>query len=425
MLTQEQNDRLTLVGPGTPMGDVMRRYWHPIATVSQMKARDTFPVRLLGEDLVLYRDLSGTWGLIADRCPHRSMSMVYGMPAKCGLRCSYHGWLFDETGACTEQPYEETEDPGSSFKEKVSITAYPVSEAGGMLFAYMGPAPVPQLPPWDLFVMDDVVREVGYAVVPCNWLQIMENSLDPIHVEWLHQHMFNYVVDKLGQSERKRDPLLHEKIGFDVFEYGITKRRILEGETEADEDWAVGHPIVFPNYLKSGSAATPVFQIRVPIDDENTGYWWYRCYTPESGIEIKPQAPEDIPFYDAPVPVLDPAGLPQWGILDNNSGQDIVAWITQGAITDRTKENLGRSDKGVILYRKLLEDALQAVENGKDPMNVFRGSTVNRIDLAVEKAKLKGRAGNVLTGVRGGNTTKYSPILKELDKEKAVDQVAK
>ncbi len=349
--------------------------------------------------------------------------MVYGMPAKCGLRCSYHGWLFDETGACTEQPYEETEDPDGRFKDKVTITAYPVAEAGGMLFAYLGPAPVPMLPPWDLYVMDNVRREVGYAVVPCNWLQIMENSLDQVHVEWLHQHMFNYVVDKLGTPERQREPQSHQKIGFDVFEHGIIKRRILDNETEADEDWAIGHPVVFPNYLKSGSAATPVFQIRVPIDDENTAYWWYRCYTPASGVEIVPQEPEDIPFYNAPVPKLDKSGLPQWGILDNNSGQDIVAWITQGAITDRTQENLGRSDKGIILYRQLLEDALQAVEEGKDPMNVFRDPTVNRIDLAVEKAKLDGRAGNVLTGVRGGNTTKYSPILKELDKE--LDAVSK
>src|ERR1700760_3489998 len=102
MLTKEQNERLTRVGPGTPMGELMRRYWHPIAAVAQMKGRDTYPVRLLGEDLVLYKDLSGTYGLLEARCPHRSMSMVYGIPEKCGLRCPYHGWLFDEQGQCIE-----------------------------------------------------------------------------------------------------------------------------------------------------------------------------------------------------------------------------------------------------------------------------------------------------------------------------------
>jgi 5,5'-dehydrodivanillate O-demethylase len=416
MLSSEQNERLTRVGPGTPMGDTLRRYWYPIATVSQMKDRDTLPVRLLGEDLVLYRDLSGDYGLITARCPHRSMSLVYGIPTESGLRCPYHGWAYDKTGACVEQPYEDTENPEGHFKDTIKTPAYPVAEGGGMLFGYMGPQPAPLLPPWDLFVMEDAMREVGYAVVPCNWLQIMENSLDPVHVEWLHQHLRNYVADKLNTPDKIRTAQSHEKIGFSIVDYGIIKRRVLVGKTEEYEDWTVGHPVVFPNILKGGSASTPVFQIRVPIDDKQTGYWWYRCYTPESGIPLKSQKAEDIPFYTVPVPALDDSGLPQWDILDNNSGQDIVAWITQGSITDRTKENLGRSDKGVVLYRKMLEDAMQAVADGKDPINVFRDPSVKRVDLPVEKAKLGGRAGNVVTGARGGNTTKYSPILKELDK---------
>jgi 5,5'-dehydrodivanillate O-demethylase len=413
MLSNQENERLARVGPGTPMGNLLRRYWYPVATVSQLKERDTFPVKLLGEDLVLYRDLSGNYGLMGSRCPHRGMSMVYGLPEKCGLRCPYHGWLYDNSGACIEQPYDDTENPANPLKVKVRIAAYPVQEMGGMLFGYLGPDPAPVLPPWDLFVVDDVMREVGHAVVPCNWLQIMENSLDPVHVEWLHQHMLNYVVGKLGQDERKRRPQSHKKIGFDVFEYGIVKRRVVDDKTEQDEDWSVGHPVIFPNFLKSGSAATPVFQIRVPIDDENTAYWWYRVYTRASKVPVTAQAPADMPFYTVPVPQLDPAGRPQWDILDNNSGQDIVAWITQGAIADRSQETLGRSDKGVVLYRRLLKEALDRLEEGGDPMNVFRDPAVKRIDLAVETNKL-GVAGNVLGGGRGGNTTKYSPILKQV-----------
>ena len=416
MLTVEQNQRLTQVGAGTPMGNLLRRYWHPIAAISQMKDRDTLPVKILGEELVLYRDLSGTVGLITARCPHRNMSLVYGIPTACGLRCAYHGWLFDETGQCIEQPYEDTENPEGRFKDKIVTPAYKVAELGGMFFGYLGPDPVPVLPPWDLFVMDGVMREVCFAVVPCNWVQIMENSLDPVHVEWLHQNMRNYVMDKLGTPEKKRTRQSHQKVGFDVFEHGIVKRRVLEGGTEEEEDWTVGHPVVFPNILKSGSASAPAFQIRVPMDDESTAYWWYRCYTEVSGVPIEPQAPDEIPYYTAPVPQLDPSGLPQWDVLDNNSGQDIVAWITQGAITDRTHENLGRSDKGVVLYRKMLEEAAQAVEAGEDPVNVIRDLSVNRIDLPIEKAKLRGRAGNMAKGARSGNTTKYSPILKELDR---------
>ena len=154
------------------------------------------------------------------------------------------------------------------------------------------------------------------------------------------------------------------------------------------------------------------------MDDENTAYWWYRCYTPTSGIAYEEQAPEDIPYFTAPVPQLDGSGLPQWDILDNNRGQDIVAWITQGAITDRTRETLGRSDKGILMYRKMLDEALRDVEAGRDPMNVMRGLNVSRIDLPVEANKLK-TSGNAVTNERTGNTAKYSPLLKKHDKHTA------
>jgi len=249
--------------------------------------------------------------------------------------------------------------------------------------------------------------------VPCNWMQIMENSLDPVHVEWLHRYMLNYVLGKLGKTEKQQKVRKHTKVGFDEFEYGIIKRRVLEGFTEDDDDWKIGHPVVFPNYLKTGNT----FQIRVPMDDTHTAYWWYRCFTEESGVKIEPQAFEDIPMYTAPVPQLDPNGMPQWDVLDNNSGQDIVAWITQGYVTDRTKERLGRSDRGVILYRKQLEEAMQAVEQGKDPLNVFRDASKNRIDFPTEKIFLGADRTNLVKGDRTGNTSKYSPIIQKADQE--------
>ena len=416
MLSTEQNDRLSRVGPGTPMGEVLRRYWHPIATVGMMNDKWTKKVRLLGEDMILYKDRSGTFGMMEPHCAHRRMNMIYGIPEANGLRCPYHGWLYDETGQCIEQPYEETEDPDARFKDKIQMKAYPVRELGGMLMAYMGPSPAPELPMWDLYYMDSP-RDIGFAIVPSNWLQIMENSLDPVHLEWLHMYWRNYVVDQMGEPERQKKIKKHELIGFDAFEYGIIKRRIVEGGTKDDEEWATGHPVLFPYYLKSGSVSSPVFQIRVPIDDYNTGYWWYRLYTEESGVPQTPQKPEEIPFYYTPVPELDFEGTPQWEVLDNNSGQDIVAWITQGAIADRERENLGRSDVGIILYRKQLEDAIRIVEDGGDPMNVSRTPQAP-IALEVESNKL-GVAGGSLAakdaGDRQGNTTKYSPILKELD----------
>ena len=146
MLTAEQNDRLTRVGPGTPTGELMRRYWHPIAAVAMMNDRSTKPITLLGENLILYKSKQGVFGLVDNYCPHRRMGMVYGIPTDDGIRCPYHGWMFDETGRCLEQPYEETEAPDNRFKDKVRIKAYPLQVKAGLIFAYLGPAPVPLLP---------------------------------------------------------------------------------------------------------------------------------------------------------------------------------------------------------------------------------------------------------------------------------------
>jgi 5,5'-dehydrodivanillate O-demethylase len=408
MLSPEQNETLTKVGPGTPMGKLLRRYWHPVAACSELVERPVKAIKILGEPLVLYRDKKGRPGLVGDTCAHRRASMLYGIPEDDGLRCAYHGWKYDRTGRCAEMPAEPA---GSTFKERIKIPAYPVEELGGLLFAYLGPEPAPLLPRWDLLVRDDALRDIGLAVVPCNWVQIMENGLDPVHVEWLHQHFNNYVLDRLGREGDKKSPQHHEKIGFDVFEHGIIKRRVLEGETEESEDWRTGHPIIFPNILLSGSVRRPTFQIRVPIDDTHTAHWWYSCYVASPGAAAAPQ--EKIPFYKVPVPSVDEDGEPQWTLLDNNSGQDIAMWYTQGPVADRSLEKLADSDKGVILYRKMLQEEMEKAQRGEDPMNVMRDPEKNvRITLKLEEAKLAGRAG---ARSRQGGATKYSPVLNEDD----------
>ena len=140
MLTTEENERLTRVGPGTPMGELMRRYWQPIAAAAELDENPVKQVKLLGESLVLYRNLRGGLGLIGDTCPHRSVSMLYGIPENEGLRCPYHGWMFDCVGQCVEMPAEA---PGSTFPSRVKIEGYPVEELAGLVFAYLGPAPAP------------------------------------------------------------------------------------------------------------------------------------------------------------------------------------------------------------------------------------------------------------------------------------------
>src|ERR1700676_3555954 len=216
MISAEENERLTRVGPGTPMGNLQRRYWHPIGGLEEMQDRWTKRVRLLGEDLVLYKDRTGKFGLIAEFCPHRRASLAYGIPTEDGIRCPYHGWKFDGTGSCLEQP---NEPEGSNFKDKVKTAGYPVEELGGMIFAYMGPLPAPLLPRWDGFVGDRVIRMCGWAPVACNWLQIMENSLDPVHTEWLHGKLQEFIEEKQGRTYTNSRK--HLKIDFAEFEYGI------------------------------------------------------------------------------------------------------------------------------------------------------------------------------------------------------------
>src|SRR5262245_46228780 len=151
MLSREDNEVLTRVGPGTPMGGLMRRYWMPIAALTEFETQAIKPVRLLGEDLVLYKDLDGTFGFVDRHCPHRRADMSYGFVEKCGLRCNYHGWLFDEKGNCLEQPYDDVASPDAHFKDKIRIKSYPVESHAGLVWAYLGPEPRPLVPNWEPF----------------------------------------------------------------------------------------------------------------------------------------------------------------------------------------------------------------------------------------------------------------------------------
>ncbi len=367
MLTAEENKRLTQVGAGTPMGELMRRYWHPVAGAIELKDNPTKSVRILGENLVLYRDRSGKLGLIDESCPHRRINMLYGIPEENGLRCPYHGWLMNETGQCLEMP---AESPESTFPDRVKVKAYPVQELGGLVWAYLGPEPAPLLPRWDMFVEENVLRDIGVTMLPCNWLQCMENSLDPTHAEWLHSYFSTYILEREGHPEAwDRFIARHGKIGFDLFEHGIVKRRVYEGSTEDDPAWNVGHPIIFPNYLRVG----PGFQMRVPIDDTHTWHVNYNAYHPPYGSNIKVPPQEDIPMYD--VPYKDETGR---FTVNFTIGQDTMAWVTQGPVADRTKEKLGESDKGIIMYRRLLREQMAIVEDGGEPMNVFRDPEKNK-----------------------------------------------
>ena len=210
MLTKEINERMTSVGPGTPGGELLRRYWHPIATSVELEENPVRKVRLMGEDLVLYRDKSGNLGLIDEPCPHRRVSLEYGIPEQEGLRCPYHGWLFNHEGKCLEQPAEPW---NSTFKDRIATKAYKAQELGGLIFAYIGPDPAPLLPRYDLLVWDNCMRQIGITNLPCNWVQCMENSLDPVHVEWLHGRFIEYAWERKGMKAPMSLRRRHVKIG--------------------------------------------------------------------------------------------------------------------------------------------------------------------------------------------------------------------
>ena len=402
-ISAKQNEKLTRVGPGTPGGELMRRYWHPIAATTELDHNATKRVRLLCEDLVLYRDRSGTYGLIENLCAHRRVDLFYGIPYPEGLRCPYHGWMYDETGQCIEQPFEETANPEAHFKDRVKLKAYPVQALGGLLWAYLGPEPAPLLPRWEPLVRENSLRDLGVTLLPCNWMQAQENSLDPVHTEWLHNDFTNYALERQGKPLPERPAWgVHKKIGFTVFEHGIIKRRITGDGTEEDEDWARGHPVLFPNILVVGSQDAPNFQFRVPVDDTHTLHLFYTVNTPGG-----PVPPQDGPVvFEVPMPNVDDTGAPPWEWLDTAPGQDMMAWWTQGPIARRELEKLGVSDEGVILFRKLLEDNIDAVARGEDPMNTFRDPEVNEcVELQTERPT--GRSG-------GGPAWKYSPMTPEV-----------
>jgi 5,5'-dehydrodivanillate O-demethylase oxygenase subunit len=407
MESAEQNQLLTQVGRATPMGELLRRYWQPIGALAELDGKWTRRVRLLGEDLILFRDRQGKLGLIAEQCPHRRASFLHGIPTERGIRCPYHGWEFSAQGKCLNQP-NESDNPG--FREKVSTDAYAVEEMGGLLFAYLGPQPAPLLPRFDGFVMPGTIRMMGRVVLPVNWLQIMENSLDPIHTEWLHGH--HHEFQKEQEGVKVAISAKHEKIDFREFEFGITKHRLLAGHSEDSDDWRIGHPIVFPNILAVGNGDEASryfsFQMRVPVDDTHTLHLWYNAYVPPNGAEVPAHLLKKVHVYE--VPYLDEQGE---FIVDNVDGQDMMAWVTQGPIADRTREHLGSSDKGVAMYRRVLRREIKKMQHGEDPMGVVRDPARNqRIDLPNERKKHHNSDGFASFMLR--THAKYSPIAGEV-----------
>lgn len=369
MLDHDRNQKLMRVGPDAPMGRLLRRYWHPIGAVSELDQRPVKPVRLLGEDLVLYKDLSGNYGLIDRRCPHRRADLSYAFVESCGLRCNYHGWLFDHTGACLEQPFEDAQEASGTFRKLASVKSYQVQALAGLLWAYLGPEPAPLLPNWEPFHWRNGFVQIVFAEVPCNWFQCQENSIDPVHFEWMHANWSTRLKGQPGPYSPR-----HLKLAFEEFKYGFTYKRVREDTDENHPLWAIGRVCLWPYALFTGGH----FEWRVPIDDENTlSVAWFFSRVPK---EREPFEQKVIPHWYAPI---KDENTGRW-ITSHVMNQDFVAWLGQGRMADRTRERLGKSDQGIVMIRRRFFDDMERIERGDDPKGIIRDPRENeRIQLPV------------------------------------------
>jgi 5,5'-dehydrodivanillate O-demethylase oxygenase subunit len=372
MLTREENEMLTRVGPGTPAGELLRRYWHPVAVAQELTERSpTQVVRILGETLVLFRDQTGRVGLIEDRCAHRGASLCYGRVEERGIACPYHGWLYDTHGNCLETPPEPAE---SQFRLTVKQKAYPVQKFVGLYWTYMGPAPLPVIPKYDVWARKDGTRKIFIQPqLDCNWFQAMENSVDPAHLQILHQET---AIDSIRRPAASTTRGFTDDIeGFDFYEvaFGIMKRRKYKNGM-LDE-----HPLIFPSILRQGNAT----QIRVPIDDTHTKVFFVRFYATADGKAVEEN--ENLPVeyvkpYKNPPDALHPFTKFR---MDAVQAQDHMAWETQGPIADRTRERLTSSDRGIVMLRQIMKREMDKVRQGLDPLGVIRDPSHAVIDTNV------------------------------------------
>jgi 5,5'-dehydrodivanillate O-demethylase len=385
MVTQVENDALTLVGKGTPAGELLRRYWHPVAVAGELtEEKPIKAVKLLGENLVVFRqppapgETEPRYGLVKEQCPHRLASLAYGRVDHEGIRCPYHGWKFDRAGHCIELPAEPA---GTPLLNKITQPAYPVEKLAGLLYAYMGPLPAPLLPRWDVLAREDGRRwTVIESVIDCNWLQAMENSLDPAHLYWLHG-----MFEAKGHISDHSKPY-DEKHDFIRFDYGVIKRRTTPGRKPSDPPLVDEHPVLFPSILRHVAKMSDAadgskrlrhnLQIRVPRDDTHTQV--YRVNFVPSKTDRSP-IDRDPPFEYRPLKL--PNGEYDMSIV---GAQDSMAWETQGGRYDRSQENLGTSDVGIAMFRRLLREQIEIVRNGGEPMGLIRDPKKNvNIDLGV------------------------------------------
>ena len=376
-MTREQNDELTLTGPGTLMGDLLRRYWIPALHDWELPEPDCPPVRvkLLGESLIAFRDTQNRLGLIDEFCAHRGVSLWFGRNEECGLRCPYHGWKYDVTGQCVDLPSEGDDGP---MRKRIKLKSYPCVEAGGVIWAYMGPPELkPELPALEWVRVAPRQRYVSKRLQESNYLQAIEGGIDSSHVSFLHSGALRtdpLFVGSKGNEYNDRDRMPF----FDVVEFEggllVGARR----NAESGYYWRIT-PYIMPwHTIIPPRAGHPLgAHVWVPIDDHNCWAWSIN-YHPRrelseaevgamkdgKGIHVKYVPGTFIPLQNKGNDYLmdraaQKAGTHYSGV-EGIAMQDASLQESMGPVQDRTLENLCPTDRGVVMMRRVLLKAAQA-----------------------------------------------------------------
>lgn len=386
LLSREDNELITQTGPNTPCGSLLRAYWQPAALTMELPdERPVIPVRLFGEDLVLFRKADGEHGLIGRRCAHRGVDLAYGRLEDCGMRCLYHGWLYDASGNCLEQP---AEPEGSRFHTKIRHVSYPVHERNGIVFAYLGGGEPPPFPGYDCFVAPDEYTFAFKGLWDCNWLQGVEGGIDPSHVSFLHRFLQEdpreaygqQFAEKVAGTDRSLSSFVGESyrpdIDVELADHGLRVYAV------RDVDEATRHVrvtnLMFPNAFVVPFGNTKTFaQWHVPIDDHR--HYWYMILYDFADVTDKETLRRQR-LESCTLPDFRPTrhrsnhwgfdATEQQSLTYTGMGLDINVhdqWAVEsmGTIQDRTLERLGVSDKAVTANRRLLIRSIRDVEAGK------------------------------------------------------------
>ena len=355
----QEDAELARVGPGTPCGEYLRRFWQPVAKSAEL---GDVPrrIRIMGEDLVVFRDRGGRVGLLQPHCAHRGASLEFGVISERGIRCCYHGWLYDVDGTLLEAPAEPAE---SMLKHRVSQGAYPVHEFGGLVFAYMGPPEKrPEFPMYDTFQLPDYQLLPGPKfTLPCNWLQVKENCMDPVHDSFLHAIVsgvqFTAAWGVLPELEFRESP-----VGL-VY---IATRRV------EDRIWVRVSDFMAPNIHQFAPDWDDAKKVKifdrpmitrwaVPIDDTNT-----------MNIDFAH-------YHESWTAPLEQVVNPAFGQTDDRPFEerqrrpgDYDAQMSQRSIAVHALEHLATSDRGVVMLRRMLRNGIRAVQRGEDPFGILR-----------------------------------------------------